>query len=82
MFKKKKAGQYQQKPKKPVDPNAPPRPTLLGHDKVMREMQGKLVTSENTVQQLNAEIDKLNRKVARLETTVNQLIGAIRRRYG
>jgi polyhydroxyalkanoate synthesis regulator phasin len=68
--------QYRAKKKRAVNPDAPPRPTLLGHDKTMREMQSKLADHEQNLQ----EIDRLKRKVTRLEQTVNQLISALKRR--
>lgn len=67
------------KKKREVDPNAPPRPTLLGHEKEMkvwREQFGALAR-ENTNQAM--EIAALRRKVNRLESQVEALISYARR---
>lgn len=67
------------KKKREVDPNAPPRPTLLGHEKEMkvwREQFGSLAR-ENTNQAM--EIAALRRKVNRLESQVEALISYVRR---
>ena len=56
MFKAMKA-----KKKRPVDPDAPPRPNLLSQDKKLREQ-------ENTVQDLNKEVMYLKDKLSSLET--------------
>jgi predicted RNase H-like nuclease (RuvC/YqgF family) len=55
MFKVMKA-----KKKRPVDPNAPPRPNLLSQDKKLREQ-------EQTVQDLNQEVSFLKDKLSSLE---------------
>ena len=56
MFKVMKA-----KKKRPVDPNAPPRPNLLSQDKKLREQ-------EQTVQDLRQEVSYLKDKLNNLET--------------
>jgi len=56
MFKVMKA-----KKKRPVDPNAPPRPNLLSQDKKLREQ-------EQTVQDLHQEVSYLKDKLNNLET--------------
>ena len=56
------------KKKRPVDPDAPPRPNLMSHDKKLRDQ-------EQTVQDLHQEVsylrDKLNTLEARLRTQDN-----------
>ena len=53
------------KKKRPADPDAPPRPNLMSHDKKLRDQ-------EQTVQDLHQEVsylrDKLNTLEARLRT--------------
>ena len=56
MFKVMKA-----KKKRPVDPNAPPRPNLLSQDKKLREQ-------EQTVHDLHQEVSYLKDKLNNLET--------------
>ena len=55
MFKVMKA-----KKKRPVDPNAPPRPNLLSQDKKLREQ-------EQTMQDLHQEVSFLKDKLSSLE---------------
>ena len=71
---------YQIKKKRPVDPNAPPRPTLLGHEKEMktwRQQFGQL-TQQNTEQAIT--INALERKVNRLQAQLDALVSHSNRR--
>jgi hypothetical protein len=68
------------KKKKEVDPNAPPRPTLLGHEKEMkgwREQFGKLATT-NTEQAI--ELAFLKRKMNRMQGQIDALISYTKRK--
>ena len=49
------------KKKRPVDPNAPPRPNLLSQDKKLRD-------KEQTMQNLHQEVSSLKDKLSSLET--------------
>ena len=51
----------QPKKKRPVDPNAPPRPNLLSHDKTIRE-------TKTSIEQLQLENQQLKRRVEDLES--------------
>ena len=54
---------YQTKTKRAVDPNAPPRPNLLSHEKVLKDTK---ITMENQAQamaKLNQRLEELERKV-------------------
>lgn len=67
------------KKKREVDPNAPPRPTLLGHEKEMktwREQFGDLA-KQNTEQAIT--IAQLKRKVNRLESQIEAISSVVRR---
>lgn len=67
------------KKKKVVDPNAPPRPTLLGHEKEMktwREQFGQLAKT-NTEQAI--ELAMLRRKVNRLESQIEAVTSVVKR---
>ena len=67
------------KKKKEVDPNAPPRPTLLGHEKEMktwREQFGELA-NQNTSQAI--EMATMRRKLNRLESQVEAMASFIKR---
>ena len=71
---------YQIKKKRPVDPNAPTRPTLLGHEKEMktwRQQFGQL-TQQNTEQAIT--INALERKVNRLQAQLDALVSHYNRR--
>ena len=48
------------KKKRPVDPNAPPRPNLLSQDKKLRDQ-------EQTVQNLHQEVSYLKDKLSSIE---------------
>lgn len=52
---------YRQKKKKVVDPNAPPRPNLLNHEKRLKE-------ATITVEQLQAQNHELTSRLDRLES--------------
>ena len=68
------------KKKKAVDPNAPPRPTLLGHEKEMkvwRDQFGKLA-QQNTDQAIN--INTLQRKINRLESQIDAVTSFVNRK--
>jgi hypothetical protein len=52
---------YKVKKKRPVDPNAPPRPNLLSHEKVLKD-------TKFANEKRDQEIDQLKRKVAELES--------------
>lgn len=67
------------KKKKEVDPNAPPRPSLLGHEKEMktwREQFGQLARV-NTEQAIT--IATLQRKVNRLESQLDAVTSVVKR---
>jgi hypothetical protein len=68
------------KKKKEVDPNAPPRPSLLGHEKEMkvwREQFGSLA-NQNTNQAI--EIATLRRKVNKLESQIDAVTSFVNRK--
>jgi hypothetical protein len=56
---------YQAKPKKkrPVDPNQPPRPNLLSHEKVIKGISLTLESAQAIITRQQAEIDLLKRKL-------------------
>lgn len=51
------------KKKRPVDPNAPPRPNLLTHEKRLKDMQASNDTAMQTIQQLQQRIQRLEAKL-------------------
>lgn len=52
---------YKTKKKRAVDPNAPPRPNLLSHEKVLKD-------TKLTIEQLQAQNYDLNRRLDQLES--------------
>ena len=52
---------YKPKKKRPVDPNAPPRPNLLNHEKRLKD-------ATLTVEQLQAQNHDLARRLDQLES--------------
>lgn len=71
---------YKVKKKRPVDPNAPPRPNLMSHDKTIRETNAKLVEMERTIHFLRQRVEDLERKNTNQTTYLNALHTAISRR--
>jgi hypothetical protein len=70
----------EKKKKREVDPLAPPRPTLLGHEKEMKmfRQQYKEIADKNVQQALI--INSLERKVNRLQSQVDAMTSVINRR--
>lgn len=57
---------YKVKKKRAVDPNAPPRPNLLSHEKVLKD-------TKVTIEQLQAQNQELKSRIEALESKfVNQ----------
>ena len=71
---------FKQKKKREVDPNAPPRPNLLSHDKTIREGQAAFSNLENRVRSQQEEIDKLKSNYSNMQQSINQLINLVRRK--
>ena len=67
--------QFKAKKKREVDPNAPPRPNLLAHEKKMKESQVMFEELYNRVQSQAEIIRKLQSKINDLELTVGWLHG-------
>jgi TolA-binding protein len=51
------------KKKRPVDPNAPPRPNLMSHDKVIRDQKTQLGTMEQRLQYLEHRLQETESKL-------------------
>jgi len=64
---------YKQKKKREVDPNAPPRPNLLSHDKVIRDQKTTIEQMSNTIQQLTRRVEDVERKLRRQTDYLNVL---------
>ena len=71
--------QFKQKKKRPVDPNAPPRPNLLSQDKKLRETTEAFGRLHDLVSKQAREIEGLKRKYENMQASVNQLLSLIRK---
>ena len=67
------------KKKREVDPNAPPRPTLLGHEKEMKTWRAQFseLAQKDVKQQMY--INALERKVNKLESRIDAMTSIINR---
>lgn len=63
--------QYQPKPKRPYA--GPPRPTLLGHDKVIRQLQDQINVLAHNLEISQDENRQMKNRINFLETRINQL---------
>ena len=72
--------QFKQKKKREVDPNAPPRPNLLSHDKTIREGQAAFNQLEDRVRKQAEEIETLKSNYRDLQQGMNQLINYVRKK--
>lgn len=54
---------YLQKPKRVRDPSLPPPPTLLGHDKIIRDTNATIENLKYQLDKQHDEIEKLKRKL-------------------
>jgi hypothetical protein len=71
--------QFKQKKKRAVDPNAPPRPNLLSHDKTIREGQQAFTQLEDRVQKQAEEIARLKSDYANIQQSVAQILNYLRK---
>jgi len=71
---------YKHKKTRARDPNAPPPPTLLGQVKEIKDVKGKADAQANYIAVLENKIELLERRHARLENQVDQIIAVINRR--
>lgn len=61
------------KKKRPVDPNAPPRPNLLSHEKTLKDVKSAADNQADIVLRLQQQVTELEAKVRRQETYLSQL---------
>jgi hypothetical protein len=54
---------YAEKPRKVVDPNAPPRPTLLGHEKVIKDTKSVIAAQAQEIAELKTRLSELESRV-------------------
>jgi predicted RNase H-like nuclease (RuvC/YqgF family) len=69
---------YRQKPKKkPVDPNAPPRPNLLNHEKRLKSATATVESQAQEISDLKRKVESLEAKMANQTAYLGQLHHAI-----
>ncbi len=73
--------QYKQRKKRAVDPNAPPRPNLLSHEKRMKESDLKLVAGEHALARLKKDLHRAEVRISDLEAQLNDLIRVLNNRF-
>ena len=71
--------QFKQKKKRAVDPNAPPRPNLMSHDKVIREQKDIIRGLEDKIFKLSTEISTIKANYVNMQQSVNQIINLLRK---
>ena len=64
---------YRTKKKKAVDPNAPPRPNLLNHEKRLKDATVTLEQVQHENQQLKRRMEELESKIINQTAYLNQL---------
>jgi septation ring formation regulator EzrA len=70
---------FKQKKKREVDPNAPPRPNLMSHDKTIREGQAAFSNLENRVRSQQEELTKLKSDYANMQQSISQILNYLRK---
>lgn len=64
---------YKAKKKKAVDPNAPPRPNLLSHEKVLKDTKVTLEQLQQENHQLKGRVEDLESRMTRQTNYLNAL---------
>ena len=68
------------KKKRAVDPNAPPRPTLLGHEKVIKDAKAVMDQQAQQISQLTIKVAELERKLQNQSSYLSALHNTISRK--
>ena len=71
--------QFKVKKKRAVDPNAPPRPNLLSHDKKLREQTAAFDRLIAIVERQQDEIEKLRSRYNEMQQSVTQILNYLRK---
>ena len=65
---------FKQKKKREADPNAPPRPNLMSHDKTIRESRIEFDRLRDLVNQQADEIAALKSKYSNMQSSVDRIL--------
>lgn len=71
--------QFKQKKKRAVNPDAPPRPNLMSHDKKIRETDQTIASLQHIISRQQDEIDRLKARYADMQQSITMLVNTIRR---
>lgn len=71
---------YKVKKKRPVDPNAPPRPNLMTHEVKLRTAQQTIESMEQQVRAMTARVESLEAKLRNQTQYLQALHDAVARR--
>jgi predicted RNase H-like nuclease (RuvC/YqgF family) len=71
---------YKVKKKRPVDPNAPPRPNLLSHEKVLKDTKITIEQLQHQNNQLSQRVSDLEAKLTNQTAYLNVLHQAVQRK--
>jgi hypothetical protein len=71
---------YQQKRKRAVDPNAPPRPNLLSHEKVLKDTKSIIEQQAQDIMLLKTKVAELERKLGNQNSYLSALHQTIQKR--
>lgn len=72
--------QFKQKKKRAVNPDAPPRPNLMTHDKKIREQTDAVGRLIGLVHRQQAQIERLQSKYESMQTSIDQILHYLRKR--
>ena len=71
---------YKAKKKRAVDPNAPPRPNLLSHEKVLKDTKVTMEQQSEMIDRLQRRVDDLERKLTTQTAYLSAVHQSINRR--
>ena len=61
------------KPKRPVDPNAPPRPNLMSHDKIIRDQKSTITNLTDRLGYVEARLSQAESRLRHQTDYLSQL---------
>lgn len=67
------ADMYKIKKKRAVDPNAPPRPNLLSHEKVLKDTKVTIESQQQMIQDLRRRVEQLESKLVHQTAYLNSM---------
>jgi hypothetical protein len=71
--------QFKPQKKRAVDPNAPPRPNLLSHDKVIREQKDIIMDLQLQIRRQAEELESLKNKYNNMQQSITGILSYLRK---